>query len=90
MKKVWAKIGYADKKKNTDSISFLQVSLTWPDANIDTVNDVSLDSPPKAEYWKTVEASKDIATYLKLCNRLHFGQAQVTPFTMPPLSAEFD
>eukprot|EP00957_Ditylum_brightwellii_P007620 576516-Ditylum_brightwellii.AAC.1 len=37
-----------------------------------------------------VETLKETATYLKSHNRSHFDQAQGTPFTMPPLSAEFD
>eukprot|EP00957_Ditylum_brightwellii_P011788 889465-Ditylum_brightwellii.AAC.1 len=90
MKKVWAKIGYADKKKDIGSISSLQVPLTWPNANVDSINVVNLDNLKKVECWKTVEIPKEIVTYLKLCNRLHFGQAQGTPFTMPPLSVEFD
>eukprot|EP00957_Ditylum_brightwellii_P192706 14673518-Ditylum_brightwellii.AAC.1 len=28
--------------------------------------------------------------YLTVCNRCHFGQAQDTPFTIPPLSQYFD
>eukprot|EP00957_Ditylum_brightwellii_P101695 7750037-Ditylum_brightwellii.AAC.1 len=90
MEKVWVKIGYADKKKDIGSISYLQVPPTWPDANMDSVKVVNLDNPPKAEYLKTVETPKETSTYLKLSNRLHFGQAQGTPFTMPPLSVKFD
>eukprot|EP00957_Ditylum_brightwellii_P142958 10892499-Ditylum_brightwellii.AAC.1 len=37
-----------------------------------------------------METPKEIATYLKLCNRLHFSQAQGMPFTVPPLLVEFD
>eukprot|EP00957_Ditylum_brightwellii_P006144 464801-Ditylum_brightwellii.AAC.1 len=66
MKKVWAKIGYADKKKDTGSNSSLQVPVTWPDANVDTVNVTNLDNSKKAEYWNVVETPKEIATYLKL------------------------
>eukprot|EP00957_Ditylum_brightwellii_P066411 5042062-Ditylum_brightwellii.AAC.1 len=33
---------------------------------------------------------EEIATYLKLQNRPHFGQANGTPFTVPPLSVSFD
>eukprot|EP00957_Ditylum_brightwellii_P197802 15068545-Ditylum_brightwellii.AAC.1 len=31
MKKVWTKVGRADKKKEMGSISLLQVPITWPD-----------------------------------------------------------
>eukprot|EP00957_Ditylum_brightwellii_P116667 8899492-Ditylum_brightwellii.AAC.1 len=90
IKKVWAEIGYADKKKNIGSISSLQVLVRWPDVHDGTVNVTNLDNPKNAEYWKTVETPKEIATYLKLQNRLQFGQAYGTLFTMPPLSVEFD
>eukprot|EP00957_Ditylum_brightwellii_P050201 3806897-Ditylum_brightwellii.AAC.1 len=66
MKRVWAKIGYADKKKDMGSISSLQVPVTWPGVNVDTLNITNPDNPNKVEYWKTVETPKEIATYLKL------------------------
>eukprot|EP00957_Ditylum_brightwellii_P143270 10915254-Ditylum_brightwellii.AAC.1 len=47
VKKVWAKIGYIDKKKDLGSISSLQVPLVWPDANVDYVNVVNLDNPKR-------------------------------------------
>lgn len=37
-----------------------------------------------------METPQEIAFYLKLRNRLHFGQAKGTPFTIPPLEEEFD
>eukprot|EP00957_Ditylum_brightwellii_P052190 3957371-Ditylum_brightwellii.AAC.1 len=37
-----------------------------------------------------METPKEIATYLKLWNQLHFGQAHGTPFLVPPLSIEVD
>eukprot|EP00957_Ditylum_brightwellii_P205521 15344240-Ditylum_brightwellii.AAC.1 len=75
MKKVWIKIGHADKKKEMGSISLLQVPTTWPDVDIDISAVTQLNNPKEAEYWKTVETPKEIATYLKLQNQLHFGQA---------------
>eukprot|EP00957_Ditylum_brightwellii_P076889 5844169-Ditylum_brightwellii.AAC.1 len=68
MKKVWTKIGHADKKKEMGSISLLQVPITWPDAGIDTSTVTQLDNPKEAEYWKTAETLKEVATYLKLQN----------------------
>eukprot|EP00957_Ditylum_brightwellii_P128229 9779714-Ditylum_brightwellii.AAC.1 len=37
-----------------------------------------------------VETPKEVATYLKLQNRLYFGQARGMPFTIPPMSVKFD
>eukprot|EP00957_Ditylum_brightwellii_P184202 14030622-Ditylum_brightwellii.AAC.1 len=75
MKKVWTKIVHVDKQKEMGSMPLLQVPITWPDADIDTSNVTQLDNPKEAKYWKTVETSKEIATYLKLQNQLHFRQA---------------
>eukprot|EP00957_Ditylum_brightwellii_P127479 9721459-Ditylum_brightwellii.AAC.1 len=72
------------------SISLLQVPIMWLDADIDVSKVTHLDSPKEADYWKMAETPKEIATYLKLQNRLHFGQAHGTPFTVPNLSVEFD
>eukprot|EP00957_Ditylum_brightwellii_P046697 3543842-Ditylum_brightwellii.AAC.1 len=55
MKKVWAKIGDAVKKKDFGSVSSLQVPVTWPDAHFDTVNVANLDNPKKqniGRQWK--------------------------------------
>eukprot|EP00957_Ditylum_brightwellii_P021048 1585902-Ditylum_brightwellii.AAC.1 len=90
MKKVWTKIGHANKKKEMGSISLLQVPITWPDADVDKSTVAQLNNPKEAEYWKTVETPKERAIYLKLRNQLHFEQAHGTAFTVPPLPIEID
>eukprot|EP00957_Ditylum_brightwellii_P117954 8996872-Ditylum_brightwellii.AAC.1 len=72
------------------SISLLQVPIKWPDADADVSKVTHLDNPKEAEHWKMVETPKKIATYLKLQNRLHFGEDHSTPFNVPPLLVEFD
>ena len=37
-----------------------------------------------------ISGDPTIDFYLKLRNKLHFGQAKGTPFTIPPLEEEFD
>eukprot|EP00957_Ditylum_brightwellii_P023364 1763248-Ditylum_brightwellii.AAC.1 len=71
-------------------ITSLQVPVTWtsPDIEVDTVT--HLDNPKESQHWKTVKTPTEIATYLKLCNRLHFGQACGTPFMVPLLAMSFD
>ena len=44
--------------------------------------------PDTPEYWETISAPKEIETILHQRNRLHFGQAQGSPFTVPPLSVD--
>eukprot|EP00957_Ditylum_brightwellii_P194069 14779821-Ditylum_brightwellii.AAC.1 len=48
-----------------------------------------LDNPKEAEHWTTVEMPEEVATYLKLQKKLHFGQAHGTLFTVPPLLVSF-
>eukprot|EP00957_Ditylum_brightwellii_P057631 4370298-Ditylum_brightwellii.AAC.1 len=71
-----------------ESILSLQVPITWPEAQSNVARITLLDNPKEAKYWKTVKLPEDIAFYLKLRNKLHFGQAHSTPFTIPPLSVE--
>eukprot|EP00957_Ditylum_brightwellii_P207733 15354296-Ditylum_brightwellii.AAC.1 len=72
------------------SILSLQVPITWPEAQSNVSGITLLDNLKEARHWKTVELPKDIAFYLKLRNKLHFGQAHSTPFTIPPSSVEVD
>eukprot|EP00957_Ditylum_brightwellii_P050848 3856007-Ditylum_brightwellii.AAC.1 len=90
MAKVWNKIGHADKKYKSGSILSLQIPVTWPPSNCDEDQISALDNLKEAQHWRTVKTPREIAFYLKLRNRLHFGQAKSTPFTVPPLGEEFD
>eukprot|EP00957_Ditylum_brightwellii_P092611 7052354-Ditylum_brightwellii.AAC.1 len=65
-----------------ESISLLQVPITWPDVDTDVSKVTHLGNPKEADHWKTVKIPKEIATYLKLQNSMSF--------TIPPLLVEFD
>eukprot|EP00957_Ditylum_brightwellii_P150929 11492558-Ditylum_brightwellii.AAC.1 len=90
MAKVWNKIGHADKKYKSESITSLLIPVTWPSSDCDENQIWSLDNPKEAHQWRTVETPQEIAFYLTLRNRLHFGQAKGRPFIIPPLEEEFD
>eukprot|EP00957_Ditylum_brightwellii_P092169 7017075-Ditylum_brightwellii.AAC.1 len=90
MQQVWKKRGHADRKHIDSLITTLQIPITWPSTNFDEQSTIKLDNPKTANYWRTVDTPKEVAFYLKLRNCLHFGQAKGTPFTVPPLSEEFD
>jgi hypothetical protein len=47
-------------------------------------------SPKTCTKWRTVDCPKEIETFLLERNRQHFGQAQGTPFTIPPISQEIN
>jgi hypothetical protein len=44
------------------------------------------DDPKTCTEWKQIEVPTEIVQLLQDRNRLHFGQAHGTPFTIPPLS----
>eukprot|EP00957_Ditylum_brightwellii_P145527 11080407-Ditylum_brightwellii.AAC.1 len=90
MAKVWTKIGHADKKYEFGLITSLQITVTWPSSDCGENQIRSLDNLKEAHHWRTVETQQEIAFYLKLRNRLHFGQVKGTPFTIPHLEEEFD
>jgi len=48
------------------------------------------DNPKTCLNWRTIDAPSEVVEHLRARNRSHFGQAQGTPFTVPPLSQEID
>eukprot|EP00957_Ditylum_brightwellii_P099300 7563989-Ditylum_brightwellii.AAC.1 len=90
MQQVWKKIRHGNKKHIDSLIPTLQIPITWPSTSSDEQSTTKLDNPKTATYWQTVNTPKEVAIYLKLRNQLYFGQAKGTPFTLPPLSEEFD
>eukprot|EP00957_Ditylum_brightwellii_P071018 5396776-Ditylum_brightwellii.AAC.1 len=90
MARVWKKIDHADKKHEAGSILPLHIPVTWPSSNCDKDQISALDNLKKAQHLRIVETPQEISFYLKLRNRLHFGQAKGIPFTVPSLAEEFD
>ena len=43
------------------------------------------DDPKSCEEWQIIDVPSEIVTHLQRRNRLHFGQAHGTPFTVAPL-----
>jgi hypothetical protein len=48
------------------------------------------DNPKDCKDWITVNAPNEVVEKLRDRNRVHFGQAQGTPFTVPPLSKDLN
>jgi len=48
------------------------------------------ENPKTCTNWKTVDLPQEVMDHLRQRNRTHFGQAQGTPFTVPPLSHDID
>jgi hypothetical protein len=78
MKKLFAKIRYLQTPERNTGISSIQVPAH------------PTDNPKDCKDWITIDAPTAVVEKLQDRNRLHFGQAQGTPFTVPPLSEDLD
>jgi hypothetical protein len=80
-------------KTQNEGLTRLSVPRSWPTAHTPIENIIGLPNPkeiddpdPQPHLWKNVTKPDEIEYYLQIRNRFHFGQAQGTPFTTPPLS----
>jgi hypothetical protein len=78
MKKLFAKIRYLRTPERNTGISSIQVPAH------------PTDNPKDCKDWITIDAPKAVVEKLRDRNRSHFGQAQGTPFTVPPLSEDLN
>ena len=83
--KVYNKIRYL---RHQDQGSLGLSSLKIP-RHVDITNSDDMKKlPDSPDHWVTVTVPKDIERLLLTRNRHHFGQAEGTPFTTPPLNAD--
>jgi hypothetical protein len=68
----------------------VEIPATWPPPGHPITSLTQLEDPKTCTQWRMVTNPPDIEYYLMLRNRLHFGQAQGTPFTILPLQDDFD
>jgi len=70
----------------------LEIPASWPPAHVPAEQLTHLEDPKLTECtdWRTITDPLEIEYYLMLRNRLHFGQAQGTPFKVPPLSSDIN
>ena len=68
----------------------VEIPNSWPPVHqpLDSVD--QLEDPKTCNSWRLVTEPTEIEYYLMLRNRLHFGQAEGTPFTRPPLQPDVD
>ena len=71
-------------------LDHLEIPSDWPRPFTESTTIGVLPDPKTATHWTTVTSPREIEYYLLLRNRQHFGQAQGTPLTIPPLSTELD
>ena len=79
MKALHAKLRFISKDSTNQS------GLTKLQIPIDDTQD-----PKVCTEWKTIDTPDEITKYLLERNKLHFGQAHGTPFTISPLSLQVD
>ena len=86
------KILEAIKRRNgtTQQLDRLEVPASWPPPFATITDALSLEDPKICTEWVLITEPSEIEYYLLLRNQRHFGQAQGTPFTIPPLSHDFD
>jgi hypothetical protein len=65
--------------------TLIQVPESWPEPHTEYTS-TALPDPKKATVWKTINLPDKIVYYLLTHNHLHFGQAQGTPYTNPPVT----
>jgi hypothetical protein len=68
----------------------LEIPTSWPPPHSELASVSILEDPKECTAWTTVTDPTAIEYYLLLRNRLHFGQAEGTPFTVPPLNRDID
>lgn len=77
-------------KEGSSAVDHVEVPLSWP-SSLQLISHLSaLEDPKTCTEWKKVTDPNEMEQYLLLRNRLHFGQAQGSPFTISPLREEID
>jgi hypothetical protein len=88
---IWRTLSHFSSGGSThQQLDRLEIPTSWPERNTTVQSITDLEDPKSATSWRTVTDPYDIEHYLMLRNRMHFGQAQGTPFTIPPLSDHLD
>jgi len=84
----WKTLRYLKTSSSSSTLDQLDIPDNWPPpfTNLECIT--SLPDPKQAPTWKTITNVSEIEYYLLLRNRLHFGQAKVTPFAQPPFKQD--
>ena len=78
------------KTNLSQRIDRLEIPFSWPDPTTQIASLDQLEDPKTCTRWRWVTDPQEVEHYLLLRNRLHFGQAEGTPFTRPPFQDELD
>ena len=90
---IWRTLAHMSSNGNPQTLDRLEIPASWPEPN-QVLNDTDiltqLKDPKTTTAWQIVTIPSDIEHYLLLRNRIHFGQAHGTPFTIEPLLSHLD
>lgn len=87
----WRSLAFNNAEADThQKLDQLDIPRSWPSPNTDISPSIQLEDPKSTTEWSTITNPNEIEYYLLLRNRIHFGQAQGTPFTINPLRELID
>lgn len=80
------------KQRATQSQQLDRVEIpdSWPTPDRPVTSLLELEDPKTCTQWRWITDPQEVEYYLLLRNRLHFGQADGTPFTRAPLNSDLD
>jgi len=88
--RTWSTLNTLTSNSIQQQLDRLDVPQDWPPPFTDIPPEFTLSDPKTATEWVTITDPASIEYYLLLRNRLHFGQAQGTPFTITPLNQDIN
>eukprot|EP00980_Cylindrotheca_fusiformis_P027514 scaffold20799_cov73-Cylindrotheca_fusiformis.AAC.3 len=87
----WQKIGFLQGKNRSSQFTKVEVPLSWPRTQEEFLNpDQIIENPKDCLLWRSIEDPSEVEFYIQMRNRLHFGQAQGTPFTTGSLQDDIN
>ena len=84
----WKTIAFLKQTTHPATIDSLEIPYDWPEPFTELQTTTTLSNPKEAEIWRSITDPREIEYYLLLRNRLHFGQAHGSPFTVEPLATD--
>ena len=86
-RRAWQTMKFLKLQAGTNQqLNRIDVPKSWPSRQQIETTIESLEDPKSCKEWISVTNPDDIEHYIRMRNSGHFGQAQGTPFTEPPLS----
>ena len=73
------------KSSAAQTIDRVEIPASWPPVGTPILSINQLEDPKTCQTWRLISEPSEVEYYLLLRNRLHFGQAEGTPFTTNPL-----